>query len=143
MQKDLMLKNFEDLKKAVSLLSGSVNRYVPYEPQKEYSQEELDYYDSLSFRFEKTIEVILNFFKGLELFLYSKQSDTLRDRLLAMQKIEVIDGIDFWIEARLLRNKISHPYLPEQLQEMYQEIVKKAKVIEMTVSNLEDYISKL
>ena len=30
-------------------------------------------------------------------------SDTLRDRLLMMQKIDIIDDLEFWIEARIFK----------------------------------------
>jgi len=84
----------------------------------------LEYYDSLAFRFEKSVELFLHFFKGLESYYSGKISDTLRDRLLFVQKLKIIESIDFWIEARLLRNKVAHVYLPEQLKAIYQEIHK-------------------
>jgi hypothetical protein len=33
----------------------------------------------------------------------------------------------FWIEARLLRNKVALDYLPEQLKDIYREIHSKSK----------------
>lgn len=140
MQKDLLLKEFDDLKKAIFLLNSSVEKFEPYKLEKIYTPEELEYYDSLSFRFEKCVELILNFYKGLEIILYSKVSDTLRDRLLNMQKIELIDDIDFWIESRLLRNKIAHSYLPEQLKDIYNEVINKSKKIFKYVKRIEEYL---
>lgn len=125
MQKDLILIEFEDLKKVVNLLKASVNKFVPYDTQKIYTPDELEYYDSLSFRFEKSIELSLNFFKGLEIFMNFETSDTLRDRLLMMQKIDIIDDLAFWIEARILRNKVAHAYFPEQLKRVLKKIVNK------------------
>lgn len=142
MQKDLILIEFEDLKKVVNLLKASVNKFVPYDTQKIYTPDELEYYDSLSFRFEKSIELILNFFKGLEIFMNFETSDTLRDRLLMMQKIDLIDDLEFWIEARILRNKVAHAYLPEQLKDIYSEIGNKSLVIFNCLEKIAKYLKK-
>lgn len=142
MQKDLISREFEDLKSAVNLLKASVKKYIPYNSEKIYAPNELECYDSLSFRFEKTIELMLNFFKGLEIFLYSTNSDTLRDRLLIMQKIKLVDNIEFWMEARLLRNKIAHAYLPEELKDIYEEIINKSQVVFGSFKKIEKYIGR-
>ncbi len=143
MQKNLLLQEFEDLKRAVILLKESVKKFNPYKIEKKYTPDELEYYDSLSFRFEKSVELILTFFKGFELFLYSKVSDTLRDRLLIMQKLNIIDAIDFWMEARLLRNKIAHTYVPEELKDIYNEIFEKSQVIFKSIDTIEKYLTKI
>lgn len=143
MQKKLILKDFEELKRALTLLQSSTKKYVPYDSKKIYSPDELEYYDSLSFRFEKSVEIVLNFFRGLEIFLFSKSSDTLRDRLLTIQKLDLIDNIDFWMEARLLQNKISHAYLPDQLEDIYEDIIKKSQIVFECMRKTEEYIDKL
>ncbi len=143
MQKNLLLQEFEDLKRAITLLKESIKKFNPYKVEKKYIPDELEYYDSLSFRFEKSVELILTFFKGLELFLYSKVSDTLRDRLLIMQKLNIIEAIDFWMEARLLRNKIAHTYVPEELKDIYNEIFEKSQVIFESIDTIEKYLTKI
>ena len=143
MQKNLLLQEFEDLKRAIILLKESIKKFNSYKTEKKYTPDELEYYDSLSFRFEKRVELILTFFKGLELFLYSKVSDTLRDRLLIMQKLNIIDAIDFWMEARLLRNKIAHTYVPEELKDIYNEIFEKSQEIFKSIDTIEKYLRKI
>lgn len=142
MQKNLILQEFEDLKRAIILLKASIKKFKPYQTKKVYTPAELEYYDSLSFRFEKSVELTLSFFKGLELFAYAKTSDTLRDRLLIMQRLNIVDDIDFWIEARLLRNKIAHIYIPEELEDIYNEIFKKSRAIFETLERTEKYLTK-
>lgn len=141
MQNQLILKEFNDLKKAVFLLKASIKKFKPYKPKKVYTPDELEYYDSLSFRFEKSVELVLNFFKALELFTHAKLNDTLRDRLLLMRKLRIVDDIDFWIEARLLRNKIAHTYMPDEFKDIYNDIFKKSKIIFETISAIEKYLT--
>jgi hypothetical protein len=142
-QNDLISREFNDLKKAVYLLKASLRKFKSYRVNKIYSPVELEYYDSLAFRFEKSVELFLHFFKGLESYYSGKISDTLRDRLLFMQKLKMIDSIDFWIEARLLRNKVAHDYLPEQLKDIYQEIHKKSKSMLGYMENIEKHMKAL
>lgn len=142
MQKNLILREFEDLKKGVNLLNASVQKFIPYEPKETYNPEDLEYYDSLAFRFGKSVELFLNFFKGLEIYLFSKSSDTLRDQLHFVQKIGFIDSIDFWMESRILRNKITHAYLPEQLKDIYEEIMNKAENLFLTFDKIEKFIKE-
>lgn len=137
MQKELILKEFENVKNVIELLKASVEKFKPYDSTYSYNPEELEYYDSLSFRFEKSVEIILNFFKGLEIYLYSEASDTLRNRLLVMQKLNLIDNVEFWIEVRMLRNKISHTYETEKLKELYDEIKNRSKTIFTVVEKIE------
>ena len=143
MQKELVLKSFSDLERAVFLLKSSLDAYKPYDPSKEYSPEEMEYYDSLSFRFEKAVELALSFFKSLEIYLFGEQSDTLRTRLLRLQKAGYVDDVDFWISARILRNKIAHAYLPEELKDIYDNIVKLGKEIIEKVQSIKAKLNEL
>lgn len=140
MHKNLMLQEYDDLKKAAELLGASVEKFKPFNTGKIYTPEELEYYDSLSFRFEKTVELAFIFFKGLEIFVHARSSDTLRDRLLIMQKIKLVDDIDFWLEARLLRNKIAHTYVKEELKDLYGKVIVSSKIILKTVGKIKKYI---
>ena len=141
MRKDLISDQFSDIEKTRGLLKSSVDKYVPYDVEHIYTPDELEYYDSLSFRFEKCVELTIHFFRTLELFLYAKQSDTLRDRLLVMQKLEIIEDIDFWMDARLLRNKIAHAYLPDEIRDIYREIFDSSKKIFSTIEQIKKYLA--
>ena len=59
-----------------------------------------------------------------------------------MEKLNLIDRSEFWIEARLLRNKIAHAYLPEQLKDIYDEIKNKSQKIFTCNKKIEEYMRK-
>lgn len=143
MQKEFILKNFKDLQKAVSLLTGSIKKYKPYNSRIAYTSKQMEYYDALSFRFEKTVEVALYFFRTMETYLYSKESDTLRNRLLTMEKLSMVDSSEKWLEARLLRNKVAHAYLPAELKIMYAKIIDFSNFIIADFSRIKKYIRTL
>jgi hypothetical protein len=143
MRKEFILQNFKDLKKSASLLAGSVKKYKPYSTKAEYTPRQMEYYDALSFRYEKTVEVALYFFRSLESYLYSAESDTLRNRLLTMEKLGIVDSAEKWLEVRLLRNRVAHAYLPAELKVIYAKIVIFSGLILKDFSRAEAYVKKL
>jgi len=143
MQKEFILQNFKDLQKAASLLAGSVKKYKPYSAKTKYTPKQMEYYDALSFRYEKAVEVALYFFKSLESYLYSAESDTLRNRLLTMEKLGIINSAEKWLEVRLLRNRVAHAYQPAELKVIYAKIITFSGLILKDFSRAEMYVSKL
>ena len=80
--------------------------------------------------------------RGLELFFNIEISDTLRDRLLNMEKLKFINNKEIWLELRLLRNKITHAYFPDGIKEVYESISKKSKNIFNFIENIELFIDR-
>ena len=143
MPKELLFKIFEDLKNVLKLLESSVQEYAPFDPKKKYTAIELKTYDALSFRFEKTVELYFNFFRALEQFLFKDESDTLRNRLLKMQKIELIGELERWMLIRDLRNKIAHAYAPDELLKIYTAILNDYKILTSVMEKIESYLKGL
>jgi uncharacterized protein YutE (UPF0331/DUF86 family) len=143
MPKELLLKNFEDLLSTAKLFEGALSRYKPYSADKDYTEEERLFYDALSFRFQKLVEALLFFLKSLELYLFAETSDTLRGRLLRLEKGRFISDVELYLKARILRNKIVHTYLPEELEELYEELVNTGKKLLGEVENLKKKVDFL
>ena len=143
MPKELLFKIFEDLKNVIILLKSSVGEYVAFEPNKKYTPVELKLYDALSFRFEKSVELCLNFFRALENYQFKDSSETLRNLLLRMQKIGVITDVEEWMLIRDLRNKIAHTYAPEDLLKIYNKILEDYKIITFTINKVESHLKEL
>jgi len=75
--------------------------------------------------------------------LFGEASDTLRNRLLRLQKADFVDEPEFWFFSRLLRNKIVHAYLPEELEEIYIQIVESGLQILKKFEHLKKKINDL
>lgn len=142
MQKDLICQAYKDLESSVKLLEYSLSKYKPFDPTVVYSYEDLEYYDSLSFRFEKAVEMFFSFFKTLELYLYGELSQTIRQRLQKMEKIGIINNLEDYMEAKLLRNKVVYAYLPEKLEEIYSTVEKLSKILLQDFDKIEKYIQE-
>ncbi len=129
MPSPLTLNAYNDWKSSCHLLSESLSHYKPYDCKVKYTEQQLEFYDSLSFRFTKAIETAFYFFRALELELTGSSSQYLRDQLLKMEKLEIVDNIDQWMGARKLRNKITHSYDPDELEKIYASLVPYAREI--------------
>ncbi|EDP74416.1 hypothetical protein [Hydrogenivirga sp. 128-5-R1-1] len=134
MQKNLICQAYKDLENSLKLLEYSLSKYEPFDPTVVYNFEDLEYYDSLSFRFEKAVEAIFYFFKTLEIYLYGESSDTYRKMLQRMEKLNLIKNLEIYMEIKILRNKVVHAYLPEKLEEIYSNVKQFGDIL------LEDFI---
>lgn len=65
----------------------------------------------------------LKFFKSYEKLVEGENSDTLRDLLNRMEKLDLITSVIRWLEMRDIRNRIVHDYLPEKVKKIYDSIM--------------------
>ncbi len=129
MPNSLTLHAYNDWKSSCDLLSDSLQRYKPYIATRQYTPLELEFYDSLSFRYTKSLETAFYFFRTLESELTGHQSEFLRDQLLKMEKLGIVGSTDAWMDARKLRNKITHSYDPDELEEIFTHLIIYANQI--------------
>ena len=131
----------EKFQKTFHLLKASVEKTGDYDTTKTYSADELEPYDALSNRFMRTVEVAIKFFRSYEYYLQAEQSQTLRDGLHRMEKLELITNIDIWLDMRDIRNRIVHDYVPEKIAEMYQlirgEFYKELSLLDQKIKQIE------
>ncbi len=120
---------YKDWQSSCELLTDSLSRYQPYDHNTKYTPREMEFYDSLSFRYTKAIETAFYFFRAWELELKGNPSQFLRDQLLKMEKHGIINGTEGWMEARQLRNKITHSYDPDELEKIFANLVVYAREI--------------
>jgi hypothetical protein len=91
-QNILYIDTLENVNKSARLLNSSLSKYKPYEEGKEYSDDELEYYDALSDRFLRTIEMCTRLVKTWELLNFGTNSLTLRDTLHRAEKSNLIQS---------------------------------------------------
>ena len=108
---------------AITLLEASLSYIKPYDTKKLYSPKEREPYDALSDRFSRAVEVSIKFFRSYEMFMYGENSDTLRDLLHRMEKLDFIDTTIIWMKMRDVRNRIVHDYLPDEIKKIYDSIM--------------------
>ena len=95
---------------AIYLVEASLSRIGQFEPKKDYSPEEREPYDALCDRFIRAVEISIKFLKAYEMHMFGEKSETLRDLMLRMEKVEMISSLDIWFRMRDVRNRIVPDY---------------------------------
>lgn len=108
---------------AIALVEASLSDIKPYDVEKYYTPKDREPYDALSSRFSRAVEVCLKFFRSYEKLMYGENSETIRDLLHQMEKLDFIDSVEQWLEMRDIRNRIVHDYLPDDIKEIYDSIM--------------------
>jgi len=106
-----------------AILEASLTSVAPFEATRVYSPKELEPYDALSDRFIRAVEVAIRFMRSLEKLEYGESSETLRDLLHRMEKLDLVSDAGLWLEMRDIRNRMVHDYLPEQRGAMFADIL--------------------
>lgn len=123
LQRKALQNAVKDVKDSVALVEASLSYIKPYDAEKFYTPKEREPYDALSGRFSRAVEMVLKFFRSYEKLLYAENSETLRDLLHKMEKLEFIDSVVQWMNMRDIRNRIVHEYLPEEIKAIYDSIM--------------------
>ncbi|MEA2104639.1 MAG: nucleotidyltransferase substrate binding protein [Candidatus Cloacimonadota bacterium] len=108
---------------AINLVEASLEYIKPYKINQYYTPREREPYDALCDRFIRAIEISLKYFRSYEKLMYGENSETIRDLLNRMEKLEIISSVILWMQMRDVRNRIVHDYLPEEIRDMYDEIM--------------------
>ena len=139
-QHQIVKSSLEKVLAALTLVDASVNSVERYNSEKQYSPKEREPFDALSDRFSRAVEICIKFFRSYDLYLYGERSETLRDLLNKMEKLDLVSSVQCWMEMRDVRNRIVHEYLPEEIQEIY-DIIMGEYAIEL--QNFESKIKKI
>ena len=122
-QLEIVRRNRGKLKDTVDLVRASLDKLQPYDENRVYNADELEPYDALSDRFIRAVEVGLKFFRSYEMLEFAEQSDTLRNLLNRMEKTGMVSSVEIWFRMRDVRNRIVHDYLPQEVKDMYDDIM--------------------
>ncbi len=108
---------------ALALLFASVDTYPGFDPQRTYTPKEREPFDALSDRYLRAFESSLKFFRTWERVREAAPSESFRDLLLRMEKLDFISAAGLWLRLRDVRNRIAHEYLPGELEKIYLAII--------------------
>lgn len=120
---DIDILVFSDAERAFTLLRASLESVPPYDASATYSPKEREPYDALSDRFIRAVEVAIRFFRTYERLMYAENSDTYRDLLGRIEKLDLVSSVTEWVDMREVRNRIAHDYLPEHIKQLYDQIL--------------------
>ena len=121
--KNLAKDLYQKVNKTIKLVNSSLNKLEPFQSDYEYSSDESIPYDALSGRFTRSVEMCVKFFRTYERIIFGESSDTYRQLLNNMEKINLISSVDLWIDMRDVRNRIVYDYLPDEIKQIFDDIM--------------------
>ena len=110
--------------------------------KKNYSFDELDHFEALTSRFARLSDILIQ--KVLRLIdeMDLESPGTVRDRINRAEKKETISSAETFTKIRLLRNSISHEYLPETILDIFQNVLQLAPDLLDSVSRIQEYCQR-
>jgi hypothetical protein len=127
----LLEKELRILDGATEVLQYSFNKCSNIGIKRSYAPEELESFESLTGRFARLSDILIQKVFRLVDELDLESQGTVRDRINRAEKKDLIESADTFIEIRMVRNDIAHEYLPEAIQEIF------VKVLQLTPALLE------
>lgn len=146
-QIDLLKSNLEKLHKVYPRLQYSMKAVKKIGIKSEFSERELEAFESLSARFARAIDILTQ--KVLKTFFQIIQENfrTFLDISDLAEKFEIVEKAESLIVLRDLRNQIAHEYEEEELNNLFAEIVnftpELLKIIENTDKVIQKHIDRL
>lgn len=123
---NLLQSEWELLHSAVSTFKLSVNKCQLIGIKENYSFEELESFDSLTSKFNRTSDIFTQKVLRSVWMLLHEPFVPFIDMMNKCEKMDILRSADQMIEIRDLRNQIAHEYLPDAIRELVPEAIDLA-----------------
>jgi hypothetical protein len=108
-----------------------------------FSMNELTEFEALTARFSRLSDILIQkVFRAIDEFELVEPG-SIRDRINRSEKRGLIADTEHLVKIRILRNEITHEYLPEELKDIFREVMKYARVLLDSSKKTVDYSKTL
>lgn len=121
---DLLQNEWDLLQAAVSTLQLSIIKCQAIGQKDNYSFEELESFDSLTSKFNRTSDIFTQKVMRTVWMLLHEPFIPFIDMVNKGEKMLMLRSADVIIEIRDLRNQIAHEYIPEAIRELVPEVIE-------------------
>ena len=139
----LLLKDsLEKLQDAKKWLMRSYDICKVIDTNKDLTEEEFDAFETLTSRFSRTSDMILQkLFRNIDK-LEIEEGGTLLDALNRAEKRRIIESVDKFREIRELRNEIAHEYALDDLTQLFRSVVNYTPELFQIIQNISNYCQR-
>ena len=130
------------LDNAASVLKFSEEKCQVIGIKEEYTPDELDRFESLTSRFARLCDILLQKIFRLVDELDLEAQGTVRDRINRAEQKGLIKNAEQFIECRALRNDIAHEYVPENVLVIFQKVLEITPDLLESVETVKAYCEK-
>jgi hypothetical protein len=121
---NLLQSEWELLLAAVNTLQLSVRKCQNIGIKESYTFEELESFDSLTSKFNRTSDIFTQkVIRSVCMLLHEPYAPFI-DMMNNCEKMGMLHAADEIIEIRDLRNQIAHEYLPDAIRELVPEVIE-------------------
>ena len=120
----LLQSEWELLQSSVSTLKLSVQKCQSIVTKENYTFEELESFDSLTSKFNRTSDIFTQKVLRTVWILLHEPFAPFIDMMNNCEKMGIVGSADQMIEIRDLRNQIAHEYLPDAIRDLVPETLE-------------------
>ncbi|MBT4789951.1 MAG: hypothetical protein HON90_00140 [Halobacteriovoraceae bacterium] len=142
--KQVLIKEIDKAKKYKITLEHSFTKAQKIQTKSfdQYTIDELDILETLTSRFARSSDILIKkifrIFESIDL----EEKGTIRDLINQAEKKEIIDSADDFIKIRELRNLIAHEYQEDDLNTIFQDVLKFTPTLLRSIDKVISYASK-
>ena len=130
----LLTRSFDSLKLSVAKADKIIGKGA-------YSFEEMETFDSLTSKFNRTSDIYTQKVLRTVWALLHEPFMPFIDMMNKAEKMELISSSDEMLIIRDLRNQISHEYFPEAIQEIVPEVISYSKKLENNIELTKHFLT--
>ncbi len=138
----LLQSELQLMDKASEYLSYSYKRCQAIAHQESYNIEELDYFESLTSRFARLSDLLIQKIFRLIEQLDLENPGTVRDRINQAEKKGLITNASEFIDIRELRNSIAHEYDPTAMLKIFKDVMHYCPMLFDAIDRIHKYSQK-
>ena len=141
--KALLSEEVRLLEDAINVFEWSMERCNIIGIRDDLSMDELIEFEALTARFSRLSDILIQkVFRAIDDFeLISPGS--IRDRINQGEKRGLIAEAEYLVKIRILRNEITHEYLPDALRDLFGEVLKYSGILLECCKKTVDYSRSL
>lgn len=139
---ELLEQELHLLEQAANILKRSFKTCRDIGIKVVYSLEELDHFEGLTNRFARLSDVLIQ--KTLRIIdeIDLESPGTVRDRIYRGEKKRLLSDAEVFTKIRLLRNNIAHEYIPEEILEIFKDVMQYTPELLDAVQRIQEYCKR-
>jgi hypothetical protein len=135
-------KNLEELRLSLRVLNYSYDKCSKIGTKDDYSDEELESYESLTSRFARTSDIFTRKTLTTLFILIKENPRSFIDKANLSEKLGIIDSSVDLQEIRELRNEIAHEYSMRDITEIFDDVLIHTGKLKEIIESALTYIDK-
>ncbi len=130
------------LEESVNMLEFSYSNCIKIDMEEIYVMQDLDKLEALTARFARTSDIIVQkMFRLIDRIELEFEGSAI-DRINRAEKRGIINSAEEFKEIRRLRNEISHEYVPDNIKNIFLEVLEKTPLLLQCVKAIRKYGEK-